>query len=66
MGFVDYILQARMIAVVVAGAQALVQERFSTVSMFISDGEEAVLLVSFDFSFSTENTNCELRGRRCG
>lgn len=33
MGFVDYILQARMIAVVVAGAQALVQERFSTVSM---------------------------------
>lgn len=33
MGSVDYILQAKMIVVVVAGGQVLVQERFSIVRM---------------------------------
>lgn len=33
MGSVDYILQAKMIEVVVAGGRVLVQERFSNVRM---------------------------------
>ena len=42
-----------------------VQLEFLTALMSVSVGEDAVLLVSFDFPFPLKNTNCELHSRRC-